>query len=53
VAKYPGLPVIVVTGLADAPGVPHVALFTKPFDTGALLAEVERLHAARTAGAAG
>ena len=47
--KYPGLPVIVVTGLADAPALPHQACFHKPFDTGALLAEVERLHAARSA----
>jgi CheY-like chemotaxis protein len=47
VAKYPGLPVIVVTGLGEAPAVPHRAFFTKPFDTGELLAAVERLHAAR------
>jgi CheY-like chemotaxis protein len=50
-AKYPGLPIIVVTGLPEVPDVPHHALFTKPFDTGELLAAVERLHAARGAGA--
>lgn len=47
VAKYPGLPVIVVTGVGDAPAVPHEAFFQKPFDTGELLAAVERLHASR------
>jgi hypothetical protein len=40
-----------VTGLPEVPDVPHHALFTKPFDTGELLAAVERLHAARGAGA--
>jgi CheY-like chemotaxis protein len=45
VEKYPGLPVIVVTGVGDEPEVPHHAFFTKPFDTKALLAVIERLHA--------
>ncbi len=46
--KYPGLPMIVVTGYGEeAPPEPHEAVFTKPFDTAALLAAVERLHAAR------
>jgi CheY-like chemotaxis protein len=49
VAKFPGLPVIVVTGLNEIPAVPHQAYFTKPFDTAELLAAVERLHAARAA----
>jgi two-component system, response regulator PdtaR len=49
-AKYPGIPMIVVTGLHEAPAIPHEALFTKPFDTGALLAAVERLHGARPRG---
>lgn len=49
--KYPGLPMIVVTAHADAPAPPHQALFTKPFDTEALLAAVERLHRARAEGA--
>ena len=45
--KFPGLPLIVVTGCESAPPEPHRALFTKPFDTSALLAAVERLHASR------
>jgi CheY-like chemotaxis protein len=49
VAKYPGLAVIVVTGLNEIPTIPHQAYFTKPFDTRELLAAVERLHAARAA----
>jgi CheY-like chemotaxis protein len=47
-ARYPGLPMIVVTAYHDAP--PPLgarALFRKPFDPEALLAAVERLHAAR------
>jgi FixJ family two-component response regulator len=47
VEKYPGLPVIVITGVGDEPEVAHHAFFTKPFDTPTLLAVVERLHAAR------
>jgi DNA-binding NtrC family response regulator len=46
-ATYPGLPIIVVTAHAAAPPVPHQGFFSKPFDTGALLAAVERLHRAR------
>jgi two-component system, response regulator PdtaR len=48
-ARYPGLPMIVVTAYHEesAPPLPHQALFRKPFDTGSLLAAVERLHAAR------
>ena len=47
-ARYPGLPIIVVTAYHDAPPpLEPEALFRKPFDTGALLAAVERLHAAR------
>jgi DNA-binding NtrC family response regulator len=46
-ARFPELPMLVVTGLqAEAP-LPHRALFTKPFDTGALLDTVERLHRER------
>ncbi len=51
-AKYPGLPMIVVTALPDAPPVPHEGVFSKPFDTRALLAAVERLHRARATGEA-
>jgi|SRR5579871_1896013 len=43
--KFPGLPMVVVTGHAIAPPEPHVALFTKPFATAQLLATVEKLHA--------
>jgi CheY-like chemotaxis protein len=47
-AKYPGLPMIVVTAHHDAwPALPHQGFFHKPFDTAALLAAVERLHGAR------
>jgi CheY-like chemotaxis protein len=47
--KFPGLPMLVVTAHSDvAPPHPHEALFNKPFDTRALLAAVERLHAKRT-----
>jgi two-component system, response regulator PdtaR len=53
VAKFPGIPVLIITGLADVPAVPHVRHFTKPFDTGALLAAVEELHGAHGAPAAG
>lgn len=45
-AKFPGLPLLVQTAYATALPVPAAALFTKPFDTAALLAEVERQHAA-------
>ncbi len=45
--KYPGLPMLVVTGYQDPPPLPYTALFTKPFDTAALLAAVEREHRAR------
>jgi CheY-like chemotaxis protein len=46
-AKYPGLPMIVVTAYHEAPPLPHEGFFTKPFDTRELLATVERLHQAR------
>ncbi len=51
-AKYPGLPMIVVSALTDAPPVPHEGWFSKPFDTRALLAAVERLHQGRAGGEA-
>jgi len=52
-ARYPGLPMIVMTGLhgGDLP-LPPQAYFTKPFDTTAMLAAVERLHQAAAGGAA-
>ena len=43
--KYPGLPMVVVTGYHDPPPVSFEALFQKPFDTHELVAAVERLHA--------
>jgi two-component system, response regulator PdtaR len=46
-AKYPGLPMIVVTAYHERPPMPHEGFFTKPFDTTSLLSAVERLHAAR------
>jgi DNA-binding NtrC family response regulator len=51
--RFPNLPMIVMTGLhAEAPR-PTTAFFQKPFDTGALLDAIERLHAAqRTQGVA-
>jgi DNA-binding NtrC family response regulator len=47
--KYPGLPMLVVTGYHDAPPLRYEALFTKPFDTRELVATVERLHARHVA----
>jgi CheY-like chemotaxis protein len=49
-AKFPALPMIVVTGYHDEPPLRPDAVFTKPFDTRALLGAVERLHGARVAG---
>ncbi|HET8542329.1 MAG TPA: response regulator [Anaeromyxobacter sp.] len=49
-ARYPGLPMIVVTAYPDAPSAPHEAFFSKPFDTRELLGAVERLHRARAGG---
>lgn len=44
-SKFPGLPMLVVTGHLDvAPPVEHKGYFTKPFDTAALLAAIEKLH---------
>jgi DNA-binding NtrC family response regulator len=45
--KFPGLPMLIVTAFDDEPPVPHVAFFSKPFDTGALLDAVERQHQAK------
>jgi CheY-like chemotaxis protein len=46
-ARYPGLPMIVVSALQEPPPLPHAARFTKPFDTAALLDAVGRLHRLR------
>jgi DNA-binding response OmpR family regulator len=45
--RFPGLPVLVMSGLPAAASPEATPLFQKPFDTGQLLAAVERLHAAR------
>lgn len=48
--RFPGLPLIVVTGHAGlSPPAPHEGIFLKPFDTATLLHTVERLYAARDA----
>jgi len=46
-ARFPALPMLVMTAHVDA-NAPraHEGFFHKPFDTGQLLAPVERLHAA-------
>ena len=49
--KYPGLPLLVVTAYHDPPPLPYHALFSKPFDTKALLDAVETQYAARVAAA--
>jgi two-component system, response regulator PdtaR len=44
-ARYPGLPLLTVTGFRDIPRPARtLGCFVKPFDTAALLAAVERLH---------
>jgi FixJ family two-component response regulator len=48
-ARFPGLPMIVVSGYDEPPPLPHEGFFTKPFDTAALLSAVERLYRATTA----
>jgi FixJ family two-component response regulator len=45
--RFPNLPIIVMTGLHGGAPLPTQAFFQKPFDTGALLAAVSRLHAGR------
>jgi CheY-like chemotaxis protein len=42
--RFPGLPMIVITGLADLPLTTHEQLFTKPFRTADLMDAVERLY---------
>lgn len=47
-ARYPELPVFVITAYPDANLVEGAAgVFSKPFETGALLGALERAHAAR------
>jgi len=49
--RYPGIPIVVMTGHDDPPPVAPQAVFRKPFRTEDLLAAVDRLHAAARAGA--
>jgi two-component system, response regulator PdtaR len=46
-ARFPGLPMIIMTALHDAAAPPNQTFFQKPFDTATLLHAVERLHAAQ------
>jgi two-component system, response regulator PdtaR len=45
--RFPQLPIVVMTGHDTPPPLGHIGLFRKPFDTGALLATLERLHQAQ------
>ena len=45
--RFPGLPMVIMTALHDHAPLPPMPFFQKPFDTAALLAAVERLHAAQ------
>jgi DNA-binding NtrC family response regulator len=48
--KYPNIPMVVVTGYTDVtPPEPHHGLFLKPFDSGELVASIERLYASARA----
>lgn len=47
--RFPGLPMLVVTGHPLEPPLPHRGLFRKPYDPRALLDAVEALHAGRPA----
>jgi CheY-like chemotaxis protein len=53
-ARFPELPVFVMTAFPEAvsPLPEHVGVFSKPFDTAALLEALERTHAARQGQAA-
>jgi DNA-binding NtrC family response regulator len=42
--RYPGIPMLVISGYGEPPPLPHQGFFQKPFDTAALLAAIERLH---------
>ena len=45
--QFPGLPVLVMSGIHTGPPPGPAPFFRKPFDTAELLAAVERLHASR------
>ena len=42
--KFPGLPMLVMTGHDVEPPRPHQALYRKPFNTAEMVAALERLH---------
>ena len=44
-AKFPDLPMLVLSAYPDEPPLPHAGFFPKPFDTAALLEAVEHHHA--------
>lgn len=44
--RFPGLPLVVMSGFDDPTPIPCAARFSKPFASAALLAELERFHAA-------
>jgi CheY-like chemotaxis protein len=51
-AKFPGLPMFVLTAHGDTPPPEtYLAIFNKPFPTAKLLEELEKLHAAKHGGA--
>jgi CheY-like chemotaxis protein len=45
--RFPGLPILIMTGVHDQPVAGSPAFFKKPFDTTEVLAAVERLHASQ------
>jgi len=45
-ARYPGLPMVVMSGFDDPAPAAHAVRLSKPFPPSALLAELERFHAA-------
>lgn len=45
--RFPGLPMLIMTGFRTAAEPDGPAFFSKPFDTAELLAAVERLHASQ------
>jgi DNA-binding NtrC family response regulator len=49
--RFPGLPMLIMTGVHAAPPADGPHFFRKPFDTAALLEAVERLHASRSGAA--
>jgi FixJ family two-component response regulator len=46
-ARFPTMPMFIITGFDVEPPLPHAGLFAKPFDTAQLLDAVERQYRAR------